>query len=74
MFGISSRRVVDGHMHVFPSGSCRVLPSVSGDPMARTHETPQPLDVQMQQVARMGVDVTAHRNHRVQMGHPGPVL
>lgn len=30
------------------------LPSVSGDPMARTHETPQPLDVQVQQVARMG--------------------
>ena len=55
MFGILSWRVVDVHMHVFPSGSCGVLPSVSGDPMmARTHETPQPLDVQVQQVARMG--------------------
>ena len=63
-----SRMIVDGHMHVFPSGSCGVLPSVSGDPVAWTHETPEPLDVQVQQVARMGVDVTTRRNRRVQMG------
>ena len=63
-----SRVIVNGHMHVFPSGSCGVLPPVSGDPMSGTHETPEPLDVQVQQVARMGVDVTARRNRRVQMG------
>ena len=31
--------IVDGHMHVFPSGACGVPPSVTGDPMARTHKT-----------------------------------
>ena len=42
-----SRMIVDSHMHVFPSGSCGVAPSVTGDPMARTHKTPQPFDVQV---------------------------
>ena len=60
--------IVDSHMHVFPSGSRRFQPSVSGNPMAWPHETPEPLYVEMQQVARMRVDVATRRNRRIEMG------
>ena len=46
--------IVNGHMDVFPSGAPGAGSPATGDPMARTHKTPQPLDVQVQEVARMG--------------------
>ena len=49
------RRVVDGDVHVLPAGMPGVLLPIAGHPMPRTLETPEFLDVQVQQIPRMFV-------------------
>ena len=48
-------RVVDGDVHVLPAGMPGVLLPIAGHPMPRTLETPEFLDVQVQQIPRMFV-------------------
>src|SRR5690606_36999708 len=53
--------IVDGYMDELPAGTMGVLLAVTRDPVAGLVESPQFLDIQMQEIARMCVFVAHHR-------------
>ena len=60
--------IVDGDVHVFPAGIAAPLVPLAGDPGAKPVEAPESFDIQMQQVAWIWVDISAHAWHGIQHG------
>ena len=63
-----SRMVVEGHMDEFPTCPGRVLCAIPGHPMSRALKAPELLDIEMEQVAWLGMFVTHDGGGRFEAG------
>lgn len=63
-----ARMVVDGQMDVLPADAIGVDLAIAGGPMAGLAEAGQLLDVQVQQLAGLGIFVAVLRRGRLQIG------
>ncbi len=52
--------IIDGHVYELPTGSIGTLLTVAGDPMPGLPEAAEPLDVQVQEIAGLGVLIARH--------------
>ncbi|MNZ96993.1 hypothetical protein D3C78_1162130 [compost metagenome] len=60
-------RIVDGYVDKLPACTTGILLTVAGDPVPGFPEAAKLLDIQMQEIARVGVLVALHRRCRLQL-------
>ncbi|MGP5741743.1 hypothetical protein [Pseudomonas aeruginosa] len=61
--------IIDGHVDELPAGPIGTLLPVAGDPMPGFPEAAELLDVQVQEIAGLGVLIAHHRS-RLQFSQP----
>ncbi|KPD25218.1 hypothetical protein AOA77_25225 [Pseudomonas paraeruginosa] len=60
--------IIDGHVYELPAGPIGTLLTVASDPMSWLPEAAELLDVQVQEVAGVGVLVAHHHRSGLQLG------
>jgi hypothetical protein len=58
--------IVDGHMGILPTSSPALVPSISGDPVAGSHDAAQLLDLDIKEFSGVCTLVSRHGTNGIQ--------